>query len=102
VPFDPALRDGAGDRALAGLEEVAANNSALLEITPGTEASLRLGRRATPAMQGITVPFVDVHIFADELASYGPEVRVVEPAALRDEVIARLRAVVEANAEVRR
>jgi len=102
VSFDPALRDGAGDRALAGLEEVAANNSALLEITPGTEASLRLGRRATPAMQGITVPFVDVHIFADELASYGPEVRVVEPAALRDEVIARLRAVVEANAEVRR
>ncbi len=31
-----------------------------------------------------------VHILADELASYGPEVRVVEPAALRDQVIARL------------
>jgi proteasome accessory factor B len=102
VSFDPALRDGAGDRAVAGLEEVAANNSALLEITPGTEASLRLGRRATPAVQGITVPFVDVHIFADELASYGPEVRVVEPIALRDAVVARLRAVVEANAEVDR
>jgi len=102
VSFDPALRDGAGDRAIAGLEEVAANNSALLEITPGTEASLRLGRRATPAVQGITVPFVDVHIFADELASYGPEVRVVEPIALRDAVVARLRAVVEANAEVDR
>ncbi|WP_433584085.1 helix-turn-helix transcriptional regulator [Microbacterium hydrocarbonoxydans] len=100
VSFDPALREGAGDRAVAGLEEVAARNSALLEVTPGTEASLRLGRRATPAVQGITVPFVDVHIFADELASYGPEVRVVEPAALRDAVIARLRAVVETNAEV--
>lgn len=97
--FDPALRDGAGERALAGLEEVAANNSALLEVTPGTEASLRLGRRATPAVQGITVPFVDVHIFADELASYGPEVRVVEPPALRDAVIARLRAVIDANGE---
>jgi proteasome accessory factor B len=100
VSFDPALREGAGDRAVAGLEEVAARNSALLEVTPGTEASLRLGRRATPAVQGITVPFVDVHIFADELASSGPEVRVVEPAALRDAVIARLRAVVETNAEV--
>ena len=100
VSFDPALREGAGDRAVAGLEEVAARNSALLEVTPGTEASLRLGRRAAPAVQGITVPFVDVHIFADELASYGPEVRVVEPAALRDAVIARLRAVVETNAEV--
>jgi proteasome accessory factor B len=100
--FDPELRLGAGERALAGLEEVAANNSALLEITPGTEASLRLGRRAAPAVQGIRVPFVDVHIFADELASYGPEVRVVEPVALRDAVIARLRAVVDANREVSR
>ncbi len=51
--FDPALRDGAGERALAGLEDVAARHSALLEITPGTEAALRLGRRATP----ITIMF---------------------------------------------
>ena len=88
--FDAALRDGAGDRALAGLEEVAARNSALLEVNPGTEAALRLARRARPAEQGIRVPYVDVHIFADELASYGPEVRVVEPAVLRDHVIDRL------------
>ena len=98
--FDPGLREGAGERALAGLERVASQNSALLEVTPGTEASLRLGRRATPApTQGILVPFVDLHIFADELASYGPEVRVVEPAALREAVISRLTAVSESNAE---
>lgn len=97
--FDSALRDGAGERALAGLERVAAANSALLEVTPGTEAALRLGRRAAPAAQGIHVPFVDLHIFADELASYGPEVRVVGPASLRDAVIARLQAVVGAHAE---
>lgn len=95
--FDAALREGAGDRALSGLERVAAENSALLEVTPGTEAALRLGRRATPAAQGIRVPFVDLHILADELASYGPEVRVVEPAPLRDAVISRLRAVVQAH-----
>jgi proteasome accessory factor B len=88
--FDPALREGAGERALAGLDEVAARNHALLEVTPGTEAALRLTRRALPADQGIRVPFVDANVFADELASYGPEVRVVEPAALRDLVIARL------------
>ncbi len=88
--FDPALREGAGDRALAGLEEVAARNSALLEVNPGTEAALRLSRRATPAEQGIRVSFVDVHVFADELASYGPEVRVVEPAELTAQVISRL------------
>ena len=64
----------------------------LLEVNPGTEAALRLSRRALPADQGIHVPFVDIHVFADELASYGPEVRVVEPAELRDQVIARLEA----------
>lgn len=97
--FDASLRNGAGDRALTGLERVASANSALLEVTPGTEASLRLGRRATPAEpQGILVPFVDLHILADEIASYGPEVRVVEPDALREAVIARLSAVVAANA----
>ncbi|WP_226533208.1 helix-turn-helix transcriptional regulator [Microbacterium paraoxydans] len=95
--FDASLRDGAGERALAGLERVASANSALLEVTPGTEAALRLGRRAVSATQGIRVPFVDLHILADELASYGPEVRVVEPAPLRDAVIARLRAVVAAH-----
>lgn len=95
--FDAGLRDGAGDRALAGLNEVAARNSALLEITPGTEAALRLGRRATPQVQGFTVPYVDVHIFADELASYGPEVRVVEPVVLRDAVVTRLKAIIAAH-----
>lgn len=91
-PFDPALRHDAGDKALAGLEELAARQRALLEVDPGTEAALRLSRRASPAGQGIYVPYVDAHIFADELASYGPEVRVVEPADLRDRVIARLEA----------
>ncbi len=90
--FDPALRDGAGERALSGLEAVAARNTALLEVNPGTEAALRLARRARPAEQGIHVSYVDAHIFADELASYGPEVRVVSPADLRDRVIERLAA----------
>lgn len=96
-PFPPELREGAGERVLAGLEAVAARNSALLEVNPGTEAALRLSRRATAAPQGIRVPYVDPHIFADELASYGPEVRVVEPPELRDAVIARLEATRDLN-----
>lgn len=95
--FDAALREGAGERALRGLEDVAARSGALLEVNPGTEAALRLARRATPAEQGIRVPYVDIHIFAEELASYGPEVRVVEPAELRDQVIERLAAARDAN-----
>lgn len=96
--FDVALREGAAARALAGLEEFAAAQSALLEVTPGTEAALRLGRRATPRAQGIAVGYVDRHIFADELASYGPEVRVVGPDDLRDAVIQRLQAIAEQHA----
>jgi proteasome accessory factor B len=95
--FDPSLRDGAGERALAGLDQVADRHRALLEVNPGTEAALRLSRRALPADQGIHVPYVDVHVFADELASYGPEVRVVDPPELRTQVIARLEAVRDAH-----
>jgi len=96
--FAPELLEGAGERAVAGLRAVAARQRALLEVHPGTEASLRLARRAQEAPQdapqGIVVPYVDLHVFADELASYGPEVRVVEPADLRAEVIRRLEATV--------
>lgn len=95
--FDVAAREHAGERALAGLDELAARQQALVEIAPGTEAALRLSRRAIPAGQGFRVPYVDVHIFADELASYGPEVRVVEPADLRVQVISRLRRVLAAH-----
>jgi len=97
--FDAGLREGAGDRALAGLTDVASRNTALLEVTPGTEAALRLGRRARAELQGISVPFVDLHIFADEIASYGPEVRVVEPDVLREAVIDRLTAIVESHSD---
>jgi proteasome accessory factor B len=93
--FDAAQREGAGEKALAGLRAVAADQTALLEVHPGTEAALRLQRRATPAEQGIRVPYVDVHVFADELASYGPEVRVVEPDVLRAQVIRRLEATLQ-------
>ncbi|WP_240423949.1 helix-turn-helix transcriptional regulator [Microbacterium halotolerans] len=91
--FDPALRVGAGERAQRGLAAVAERQSALIEVNPGTEAELRLRRRARPARQGMRVPYVDLHILADELASYGPEARVVEPSELRDAVVSRLRAV---------
>ncbi len=99
VGFDPALKIEAGERALAGLADVAARNIAHLEVHPGSEADLRLARRAQRAAQGIDVPFLDLHIFADELASYGPEVRVISPPELRAEVIARLRTTLSLHEE---
>lgn len=95
--FDLSAREGAGERALTGLAALAERQQALVEIAPGTEAALRLSRRAAPVEQGFRVPYVDAHIFADELASYGPEVRVVEPAELRDQVQERLRRVLAAH-----
>ena len=50
---DPALREGAGERALDGLRALAARQRALVEIDPGTEAWLRLSRRAEPRAPGL-------------------------------------------------
>lgn len=96
--FDAALLEGAGARGLEGLREVLARNVAHLEVHPGSEAALRLARRLEPTAQGYDVHYLDTAIFADELASYGPEVRVVNPPELRDAVITRLQATLAAHA----
>ena len=95
--FDPQLREGAGARALAGLEDLARKNVAVLEVKEGSEAALRLRRRGEVEGTTVRLPFVDVHVLADELASYGPEVRVVSPEPLRAQVIARLERVIAAH-----
>lgn len=95
--FDPDLGEGAGARARAGLDELALHQIAKLEVDGDTEAALRLRRRGTAEGTAIAVPYVDVHVLADELASYGPEVRVLGPSELREQVIARLRRVARAH-----
>ncbi|HAQ60294.1 MAG TPA: WYL domain-containing protein [Microbacterium sp.] len=89
--FDPAVRVGAGERARLGLEKVSEQNVAELRVQDATEAAVRLRRRGTREGDVLRVRFVDIHVLADELASYGPEVRVEGPPALRAEVITRLR-----------
>ena len=96
-PFDLDRRTGAAARARAGLEQLAAHNIAVLEVRPDTEAALRLGRRGTFDGDTAHLPFVDAHVLADELASFGPEVRVLEPASLRELVIERLQRVLAAH-----
>jgi len=92
ISFDLALRDGAGEKVITGLNALAERQRARLQVEPGTEAALRLSRRAITADDaGCLVPYVDAQIFADELASYGPEVRVIDPPLLVDLVVARLR-----------
>lgn len=79
--------------ALAELEQVWNNNVAFVEVEPGTDANTRLSKRrgTVVAKTGeLELHYSDVNIFADELASFGPEVLVVSPPELRAAVIARL------------
>lgn len=75
---------GAAERALAGLDALAARNRAVIEVAPGSDAELRLGKRGTrDGDDRLVLRFTDRELLADELASFGPEVRVVLPDELR-------------------
>lgn len=85
--------DDAAAKALAGLEEVWQSNLAHLRVEPGTDAATRLGKRRGAIMHPdceLEVNFTDLNIFADELASFGPEVIAISPPALRSAVLERL------------
>lgn len=97
VPFPRERRTGAATRARAGLAALAAQQHATIEVVPGTEAALRLGRRGTVENDLLQLPYVDAHVLADELASFGPEVRVHEPTTLRTLVIEQLTRVRDAH-----
>lgn len=93
----PAPAD-AGERALAGLDRVWAERTATVHVAPGSDAERRLTRRrdTSSTTDGeLVIHHVDPQILAEELAAFGPEVRVVEPEELRQRVVDRLRVLVE-------
>jgi proteasome accessory factor B len=95
--FDPPAGD-ASAAALGSLREVAQRNVAVLEVQQDSDAASRLGSRGEVRGDGtVALHYADLHLLADELASYGPEVRVLEPAELADAVLERLTAVAEAH-----
>jgi proteasome accessory factor B len=86
--------------ALAELDRVLRTNSVVVTVEPGSDAESRFAPRATTVVEGAnggpaeyTHHYADAVLMADELATYGPEVRVVRPAAMRAAVTKRLRAV---------
>jgi len=88
------------DRILAELDELRSRNAADLAVTSGSDAEVRLGRRAVLRDEDagvIRLHYTDVAVFADELAAYGPEVRVIAPESLREAVRERLAIVVAAH-----
>ncbi|QTX04762.1 helix-turn-helix transcriptional regulator [Agromyces archimandritae] len=89
---------GVERRVIDELEEIRLGNVAELEVEAGSDAAVRLGKRAgaDAGADAISLHYTDEAILADELAGFGPEVRVVSPASLRDAVVERLRAVATA------
>ena len=91
---------GIQDRILAELDALRERNVADLAVTAGSDAEVRLGKRAVLGDEDagvIRLHYTDAAVFADELAAYGPEVRVIAPDSLRDAVRARLEAVLAAH-----
>uniref|UniRef100_A0A942T1A9 WYL domain-containing protein n=1 Tax=Neobacillus citreus TaxID=2833578 RepID=A0A942T1A9_9BACI len=85
---------GAGERALAELERIWARRTARIQVVAGSDAERRLARRRDTVEDDdgvLVLHHVDPQILAEELAAFGPEVRVLEPADLRERVRARLR-----------
>ncbi|WP_223690538.1 helix-turn-helix transcriptional regulator [Leifsonia poae] len=92
-------------KALAELERIWAGNVAEIEVTAGTDAATRLGKRygdaVPPRRDGesfrLTVNYSDANILADQLASFGPEVLVLAPETIREAVRERLVATFRAH-----
>lgn len=90
--------EGKGQQALDELDAVWSAHSADIEVEPGSDAEVRLGKRRIAATGAVvTLHYTDLNIFADELAGYGPEVRVLSPLELRQAVRARLVGVLGAH-----
>jgi proteasome accessory factor B len=85
------------------LEQLEKLNEATIELTPGSDARLRLavkyGFLADTAT--IYVQYADEAWLADELAGFGPEVRVLAPPSLIDAVKQRLTTVIETHKAVK-
>nr|WP_197981913.1 WYL domain-containing protein [Frigoribacterium sp. CFBP 13712] len=96
--------DATAESALAALDEVWRTRTALIRVVAGSDAETRLTKRRSTVVRDdclLEIHFSDEQIVADELASFGPEVTVLEPASVRDLVIARLRRLVAVHTEVR-
>ncbi len=98
--------DVAPDEAERGLRELQAvweSHTAELSVTPASDAETRLSKRRgarTTANGCIRLHYVDLNIFADELASFGPEVCVISPPELAEAVRDRLQNVARAHTNV--
>ncbi|MFC7430418.1 MULTISPECIES: helix-turn-helix transcriptional regulator [unclassified Agrococcus] len=101
-PAEPfGVPEGAADAALADLERIWSSATATVRVLPGSDAEVRLARRRDTVVDGdvLTLHHADSNLLADELAGYGAEVVVLEPADLAALVRARLERIRDAHGE---
>ncbi|WP_440711317.1 helix-turn-helix transcriptional regulator [Herbiconiux sp. YIM B11900] len=87
--------------ALEELDRIWEGNVAEIRVRPGTDAAVRLSRRRGASVEPgdrIRLHFTDANLLADELAGFGPEVRVIGPDTLVDAVVERLQAAIGRHA----
>lgn len=95
---------GVSEQALAGLESLWESQVAQVRVKPRSEAALHFAHRFnTPPSQAVfDIHYTDLHLLADEVASFGPEVLVVDPPELVVAVKERLGRVVGAHGGYRK
>ncbi|MEA9983776.1 MULTISPECIES: helix-turn-helix transcriptional regulator [Subtercola] len=92
----------AAEQALADLDLIWAANTAIVRAQADSDAETRLlKRRGSERGEGgeLTLHFTDLHLLADDLAGFGPEVYVVAPPELRAAVRRRLELTVATHAQ---
>ncbi|RFA21211.1 helix-turn-helix transcriptional regulator [Subtercola boreus] len=92
TPFETDAR-GSAETALTQLDAIWAANTAVVRARAGSDAQTRLVNRRGSIRNAdgdLTLHFTDLHLLADELAGFGPEVFVVSPSDLRVAVRRRL------------
>jgi len=106
APADVTPGRNPGQDALDGLEALWTAQAATLSVLADSDAAVRLGKRdigaEPPSRTGrttISLHYTDLNILADELAGYGPEIRVLTPPLLLSAVRTRLLDVAEVHGE---
>ncbi|MBN6778053.1 WYL domain-containing protein [Pseudoclavibacter alba] len=94
------------ESTLAEFSELRAEQRARILVEEGSDAEVRLTRRSSSresehtGWNELELGYLDRWLLADELAGFGPEVIVLEPAELRADVTERLERVRALHAEV--
>lgn len=85
--------EGFARHALEQLDELWKSQHAVVRVQRNSDAESRLLNRPGTVRgenNQLTVHFSDLHLLADELSSYGPEVLVLDPTELKNQVRTRL------------